>query len=265
MRSRRNFLKAGLLIAGGIPAGMRLSEAGSPLFATNNGSTDDVRLLKSRMESRDPIRWVFTGDSITQGAKHTHGMRSYPEIVAERVRWELGRVRDVVMNTAVSGNTTADLLADWEWRVAQFNPHVVSVMMGTNDCATSKNIPLPTFEENMIAVVQRVRERGAIPILHVPTPIIVTQAPERRTLSGYADAVKRIAERSKVICVDHRAHWQEAIRQKGESQVFADWLNDPLHPNGTGHQEMARSLFKQLQLFDEQAATCGAPYYEGEH
>jgi len=266
MQSRRNFLKAGLLIAGAIPSGIAYSTlAGDQLFYGDKRSTDDLRALKSRLEDRNPTVWLFTGDSITQGAKHTHGWRSYPEVFAERIRWELGRVRDVVINTAVSGNTTADLLSDWRWRVNHFKPQVVSVMMGTNDCATSKEISLAGFQENLLAIVSRVRELGAIPVLHVPTPIIAAKAPERRNLPAYAEAVANVAKRSGVILVDHREHWQDAIRQKSESEVFARWLNDPLHPNGDGHLEMARLLFKQLQIFDESAPTCGAPYYEGEH
>src|SRR5690606_24334953 len=112
MPSRRNFLKEGLLILGSIPVGAKLAVSRSMLFVSRKGNPGDFQLLKSYLESPEPLRWVFTGDSITQGAKHTHGMRAYPEIFAERIRWELGRVRDVVLNTAVSGNTTADLLAD---------------------------------------------------------------------------------------------------------------------------------------------------------
>ena len=47
---------------------------------------------------------MFTGDSITHGALHTMGWRSYPEHFAERVRWELGRMRDIVINTGISGD-----------------------------------------------------------------------------------------------------------------------------------------------------------------
>jgi lysophospholipase L1-like esterase len=32
--------------------------------------------------------------------------------------------------------------------------------------------------------------------------------------------------------------------------VNAQWLMDELHPNGRGHDEMARLLFKQLSIFD---------------
>src|SRR6266446_3517466 len=53
--------------------------------------------------------WVFTGDSITHGALHTLGWRSYPAHFAERVRWELRRMRDVVINTGISGDHTGGL------------------------------------------------------------------------------------------------------------------------------------------------------------
>jgi acyl-CoA thioesterase-1 len=42
-------------------------------------------------------------------------------------------------------------------------------------------------------------------------------------------------------------------------------LNDPLHPNQTGHQEIARLMFKELSIFDPAAASCGGKYYEGDH
>jgi hypothetical protein len=42
-------------------------------------------------------------------------------------------------------------------------------------------------------------------------------------------------------------------------------LNDPLHPNGQGHKEIAFALFKELSIFDEKMPTCGGEYYEGKH
>ena len=79
--------------------------------------------------------WVFTGDSITHGALHTKGWRSYPEHFAERVRWELKRMRDIVVNTGVSGDRAQGLLPDLDWRVLHLKPDVVSVMLGVNDSA----------------------------------------------------------------------------------------------------------------------------------
>src|SRR5688572_4256077 len=73
--------------------------------------------IKQLVAAKEPITWVFTGDSITHGALHTKGWRSYPEHFAERVRWEMRRMRDVVINTGISGDRSGGLLADLDWRV----------------------------------------------------------------------------------------------------------------------------------------------------
>ena len=51
-----------------------------------------------------PVTWVFLGDSITQGVRHTRGRRGYVEHFAERVRGELGRRSDAVVNSGVSAH-----------------------------------------------------------------------------------------------------------------------------------------------------------------
>src|SRR5690348_15954016 len=91
-----------------------LSLAGAtPAPASPDGNAPEIRALLSRNQ---PVVWVFTGDSVTHGALHTSGWRSYPELFAERVRWELHRFRDIVINSGVSGDTTGELLKDQEWR-----------------------------------------------------------------------------------------------------------------------------------------------------
>ena len=46
------------------------------------------------------------------------GWRDYTQLFNERVRGELGRINDVVINTAISGNTTDNLLAGFDERAA---------------------------------------------------------------------------------------------------------------------------------------------------
>ncbi|MBR9777574.1 MAG: SGNH/GDSL hydrolase family protein, partial [Cytophagales bacterium] len=95
---------------------------------THSGKNDKEKIALL-LKGKTSLIWVFTGDSITHGAKHTHGYRSYPEIFSERIRWELGRVRDLVINTGISGNTSRNILDDFEWRVKQFKPNVGSIMI----------------------------------------------------------------------------------------------------------------------------------------
>src|SRR5690606_27446293 len=139
---------------------------------SDNKAASDLEKLKMILKGKDPNIWLFTGDSITHGAKHTHGHRSYPEVFQERVRWEISRVRDIVINTGISGNAAGDILSDFEWRVARFQPDAVSVMVGTNDCARQGMTPV-RYEQNVSELVQRIRAIGAIPILHTPNPIIL--------------------------------------------------------------------------------------------
>ena len=223
----------------------------------------DLERIKELLEKKDPLKWLFTGDSITAGVKHTQGYRSYPEIFGERIRWEMGRPRDVVINTAISGNVTQNILDDFNWRIEQFKPEIVSLMIGTNDCAR-KEMTKDIFGEQLNILLDKIRGIDAIPILHTPNIIIKKDAPERADLSEYVNVIQKTAEKKSIVLVDNYTYWEET-KNGAKINVFKEWLNDPLHPNGTGHQEIARLLFKQLSIFNPNDATCGGKYYEGKH
>ena len=225
---------------------------------------DKARISDLLKEKQNPLIWVFTGDSITHGAKHTHGFRSYPEVFAERIRWELGRGRDVIINTGISGNTTQTILGDFDWRVKQFKPNIVSLMIGTNDCAKDR-VAIGDFEKNLFSLVKHFREIDAIPVLHTPNIIITEKDPSRSRLSEYVSVMREVATKERVILVDNYQYWQKSLQSESGAKVYRDWLNDPLHPDGEGHLEIARLMFRELSIFDPAASTCGAPYYEGEH
>lgn len=48
----------------------------------------------------------------------------------------------------MSGNTTQNLLEDFDWRLAQFRPQVVFLMIGMNDCSTTRIISSEKFRSN---------------------------------------------------------------------------------------------------------------------
>ena len=102
--------------------------------AATAAEKDLFQPIRQLFKDTTPVTWVFTGDSITHGALHTMGWRDYPQHFAERVRWEMSRYRDVVINTGISGDRMPGLLKDADWRVYRFQPKVVSLMMGMNDC-----------------------------------------------------------------------------------------------------------------------------------
>lgn len=254
--SRRVFLQSAGLAAAALAASAaaaRAAEDNPPANDEAPAPPAELTRIQELLRGEDPITWVFTGDSITHGALHTLGWRSYPEHFAERVRWELRRVRDVAINTGISGERTGGLLADLEWRVLRFQPQVVSIMIGMNDCSAGPD-GREDFRRNMIALVERVRAAGGIPLLNTPNTIYTANAASRSDLPAYADIVRAVAIEAQTPLVDHWTHWQEA---KPNQDDLLPWLEDhSIHPGVYGHREFARLIFHVLGIYDAESPTC---------
>lgn len=247
---RRKFLMG--LGAAGVVAGPAAALAAEPAKKRVE-ATAGLAGIKQLLAAKDPITWVFTGDSITHGALHTLGWRSYPENFAERVRWEMRRMRDVVINTGISGDRTGGLLADLDWRVLRFQPEVVSIMLGMNDCSLGMN-GRDTYRKNLSAIVDKVMAAGAIPVLNTPNTIYVKKAGGRADLPAYADIVRDLAKQAKLVLVDHYAHWEKT---KANQEDLLVWLEDQsIHPNVYGHREFAKLIFRTLEIYDAKSPTC---------
>ena len=208
----------------------------------------DRHVISTMLAQTEPARWVFAGDSITHGAVHTFGTRDYTELFSERVRFELGRSRDCVIKTGISGWRICDLLRDLEWSLLQHRPHVVSLHFGMNDCNDGEP-GLIEFRQSYLAVIDRVRSHcGSTVIVHTPNPVLPEDAIRSRQLPAYVDTMREIAGAASAIMIDHFAHW--------EDQYIFHWLADAIHPNEFGHRAMAHLLLQELGLWDPVSAVC---------
>lgn len=209
----------------------------------------DAARLRARLAAKEPMTWLFTGDSITHGALHTKGWRSFAEIFAERVRFEARRPRDIVVNTGISGDTTAGLVPDLEWRVLRFKPDVVFVMFGMNDCV--KGPDLPAYEANLRTITAAVRAQGGIPVMMRVNPAIPgsPRAKVVARLGDYMEAAAKVAREERLILVDHFGDWN---REPGKIRAM---MNDDIHPNALGHQEMAIRILRAVGLHDPRSFT----------
>lgn len=88
---------------------------------------------------------------------------------------------------------------------------------------------------------------------------------ERTGLFENVKVNQRTAEKKGMILIDNYAYWEEVMKNRSEINVSKEWLNDPLHPNGAGHLEIARLMFKELSIFNSKDTTCNGKYYEGKH
>lgn len=215
----------------------------------------DLGRLSTVLNSDTPATWVVTGDSITHGALHTNGWRSYPEHWTERVRWELGKPknRDFVIDSGVSGATGAELVAQFGERVTAFSPQVVSIMIGTNDIATPGLGP-ETYRANLVSLVRSVRALpgSPVPVLQAPNPVDPAKWPGRVGLSRYAQVMGEVAAQQDVIFVDHYNDWLNG----NAGQVPLSLLSDGLHPNERGHHRIVLKMIKDLRIFDAGSRVC---------
>lgn len=210
-------------------------------------AASDLSRLAASLVGPEPLNWVITGDSITHGLVHTQGGRSYPEHLHELIRGELGRTRDAVINTAISGHRLTDILGDWDRRVASWRPDIVTLMIGTNDMATAPGqvtVAPSDFAASLREFVTRARAAGAIVVLQTPPSIDVPNAPGRERIVEFADAVREVAASEDVILGDQHARFTEL----GNGGVPWGMMNDPFHPNAAGHAALALELANTLDI-----------------
>ena len=217
------------------------------LFA-QTGAKDKEALLAKLKSKETALTWVITGDSITHGAWFTNGARSYPEHLAERVRGEMLRFRDIIINTGVSGEISTGLLADYDWRVLRFKPDVVSINLGMNDCA---RVPLEQHKKEMVEMITKAKQSGAIVILHA-TNTVFSEHGHAKKLPPFIEAVRELAKEHDVMLVDHYKMFTEQ-KQGVENRT---WFADAIHPNGLGHAHMAAEMFRVIGIYEEQSGTC---------
>lgn len=227
-------------------------------------SAHDMASLRSALTSPDPLTWVITGDSITHGLVHTQGERCYADHLHELIRGELARARDVVINTGISGHRITDILGDWNRRVAAWAPDVVTLMIGTNDCATGERRPFASpedFAASLRQFVAQVRAEGAIPALVTPPAVDVRNAPERARIGEFSEAVRLVARESDVILADAYARFAEigagAAGACPTDVVATPWrlMSDPFHPNAQGHALLALLLSDALGIHPDPSRT----------
>lgn len=248
---RRSFLTG---VAGAVGAAVAThGQQTNTAAAADPPKVDGLEGIKALLAGKEPVTWVITGDSITHGALHTLGWRSYPEHFAERVRWELKRMRDVVINTGISGDTIPGVSKDLDWRVLQFKPHVVSLMFGMNDC-TAGAAGRDKFRDGLASLVERIRAAGGIPLLNTPNTVYIANSARREDLPAYAQIVREYAEANKLALVDHWKHWEAS---KPNQADLLPWIEDKsIHPGVYGHREFAKEIFRVLGIYDENSPTC---------
>lgn len=201
-----------------VPESIEIGQADAP---SNRGKAD-YALMQALTARKEPVAWVFAGDSITHGCMHTDYLRNYQEHFTQALKATPERARDTVVNTGVSGATTRELMEYFNAWVADYQADVVFLCFGMNDCATDGITP-ESYAGNLREAVRRIRAAGAIPVLQTPNT-----SNRQRKLRPYLEAARALVRQEEILLIDHNAFWSS--HPKEVKKLMADGI----HPNEYG-------------------------------
>src|ERR1700751_5574914 len=93
----------------------------------------------SPISSDKKLVYLALGDSYTIGTGATHESRNFPSLLAARLEDATGRDIEVV-NPAVNGFTTIDLIAREVGYITDLAPNLVTVLIGVNDLVQGRSL-----------------------------------------------------------------------------------------------------------------------------
>ena len=212
---------------------------------------EKLQKIADKMATGEPMTWLFMGDSITHGSGLTYGYDGIAQAFEEFVKEGLGRTDDIVLNTAVANANTVTTLQEIDQRLTNYNPDVISLMIGTNDCSSRESaITLDVFRNNMITILDTIKTNypDAVVILRSMTPFFNdgNREPYRQS---YMDVVEEMAETYDTIYIDQYTSLAEAT--KTYTWLPGKMFTDNLHPEANGHRVMTNMFIKACGLWTE--------------
>jgi lysophospholipase L1-like esterase len=187
--------------------------------------------------ARPGNRVAFLGDSITQSAwqnsTQTQGS-SFP-LYAQAL--SAGRIL-AVRNAGVSGERSDQMLARFDADITPYKPNAVVVTAGRNDIAQA--VTLATFRTNMIAIFDKVRAIGAIPVIGLIPP--VNTGADKPTTIKWNTWLRYYAAANGIIVLD----FYTLLVDPANGSYAAAYNTDGTHPSVTGYVAMGQLTVDKL-------------------
>lgn len=176
------------------------------------------------------------GDSITAGYAVRRG---FPSFWKEKLAKKYPDARIEMINLGVLGDTTRDGLARLDWAVLSYEPDLVTVNFGINDCVLG--LELLEFEMNLVQMVRRIRAGPASEILLLSSQPLETP-PYDGLVQDYYQSIGRVASEMDAGFVDVYSAWMAHVR---EGTPLCSLILPGLdHPNEAGYRIIADELMK---------------------
>ena len=191
---------------------------------------------QSDLQDGCDVTIVAFGDSIAAGYAVRRG---FPTFWKEMLAQKYPGVRIEMINSGASGDTTMDGLARLDWAVLSYEPDLVTINFGINDCVYG--LGLEEFESNLVEMIRRIRSGPASEILLLSSQPLETP-PYDRMVQDYYQAIERVAKEMDVGFVNVYGAWMEQV--KAGTSLGSLIIPGLDHPNEAGYRIIAEELMK---------------------
>lgn len=204
------------------------------------GGLEKARVI---LEGTRSATWIFTGDTVVQGAGQTGAGRTFSEHFGDHLRNKLRRLLDVVINTGVPDSHAENFAKTLDWRVTRFAPEVVFLMLGSADAA-SGSAGRARFRELLNEIIDALAETKTALILQTPPTARPDRKADAKSQAAYAQIVRDIAAERDIALIDHWSLFEERLAQADSEPDW--WSGGGQLPNVRGHVELARQVVEAL-------------------
>jgi lysophospholipase L1-like esterase len=192
-----------------------------------------------------PLTYLALGDSYTIGTGASHESRNYPSLLAARVEDATARAVRLV-NPAVNGFTTIDLLAQEIGFINELRPDIVSVLIGVNDLVQGRTVD--AYRESLAEIYDVIATlhlpHGHVAGISIPDWSVVPSARDYgdpRRISEQTEAFNSAAREEAA----RRAFTWVDITEASRSGLGTDgWVSaDDLHPGDPQYAAWAETIW----------------------
>ena len=197
-----------------------------------------------RFEQSEHFRLVALGASNTE--RYMPGMH-WMDVLEVGLRTRFGRKFQII-GSGASGNNTREALARFDRDVAFFQPALVIVTLGGNDCSTNpgKHVPEDEYRANLETIGAKIESLHAIPVFQTYYKMdLPAMEPElAKNFVRNMEIVRELAEQHSWHLVD-----QYAVFDKLPPDVHRYKLMlNPMHTNEEGNLLIGIELLRHFDV-----------------
>ncbi len=186
------------------------------------------------------MRYLALGDSYTIGTGASHASRSWPSIIAARLGAEL-------VNPAVNGFTTLDLIARELPLVEELEPELVSVLIGVNDLVQGRSPE--RYRASLSVIYDALASRPPMRVVAVSIPEW-SYVPAAAEFGGeqHVDVMTRVFNGIARAEASRRGFtWIELAEASTSGVGTPGWIaGDGLHPGDAQYAAWAEAIWGEI-------------------